>query len=268
MRNDADTAWMKERQIEAMYRARFEERRHATEALDALFTDMSAGRDTCKRAWIVGVAHPRVPHLSERLTREGAQAVLDRAEGLALTYANTRGIHPLANVERHNPRLGLRRWVCVNTATNERSRWKEAWLAIHHDGSVSLAAAVGGHPKSGEEHFGGHQIESYAIECAVADLMALVRATAEATGNDEYDLRVGIQWTGGEPLTILTKDPMGFTFDGVSTPLHQFTPVESTVNAAEADLDYFGHVHDLAQDCVNQGGISYVHLICPPTRDS
>lgn len=41
MRNDSDTVWMKERQIEAMYRARFEERRHATEALDALSRRLS-----------------------------------------------------------------------------------------------------------------------------------------------------------------------------------------------------------------------------------
>ncbi|MFF0726042.1 hypothetical protein [Streptomyces sp. NPDC004134] len=39
VRNDSDTVWMKERQIEAMYRARFGERRHATEALDALVAD-------------------------------------------------------------------------------------------------------------------------------------------------------------------------------------------------------------------------------------
>src|SRR3546814_6037150 len=32
IRNDADTAWMKERQIEAMYRARFNERLRATDA--------------------------------------------------------------------------------------------------------------------------------------------------------------------------------------------------------------------------------------------
>ena len=30
LRNDSDTVWMRERQIEAMYRTRFEERRHAT----------------------------------------------------------------------------------------------------------------------------------------------------------------------------------------------------------------------------------------------
>jgi predicted HTH transcriptional regulator len=49
VRNDSDTVWMKERQIEAMYRARFDERRHAAEALNALSTEASAGRDTGKR---------------------------------------------------------------------------------------------------------------------------------------------------------------------------------------------------------------------------
>ncbi len=35
-----------------------------------------------------------------------------------------------------------------------------------------------------------------AIECAIADVMGLIRTTAEATGNDEYEARVGIDWTG------------------------------------------------------------------------
>ncbi|MGW6262387.1 AlbA family DNA-binding domain-containing protein [Streptomyces sp. NPDC055085] len=270
LRSDADTVWMKERQIEAMYRARFEERRHATEALDALHTDVSTGRDTQERAWLMGVAHPRVPRHPERLTRESARAVLNRTERLALKYASQRGMHPLQNVDTPNPRPGLRRWVCVNTATSERSRWKEAWLSIHHDGSVTLAAVVGGHPAPdvGGGHYADHQIESYAIECAVADLMALLRATAEATGNDEYDLRIGIEWAGSEPLTILAKDQMGYTYADNSIPLHRFAPVSTTVNAREPDLDYFWHVHDLAQDCVNQGGVSYVHLICLPERDT
>ena len=96
--------------------------------------------------------------------------------------------------------------------------------------------------------------------------MALIRATAEATGNDEYDVRVGINWTGGQPLTILTKDNVGLTYAGVSTPVHRYTPVETTVNAVDPAPDYHWHVHDLAQDCVNQGGISNVLIIRPPAR--
>lgn len=267
VRNDSDTVWMKERQIEAMCRARFEERRHATEALDALFGEAAAGRDSDKRAWLIAVAHPRIPRFRDRLTRDEARGVLTKTVELALTYAGRGGVHPLENVDRDNPRPGLRRWVAVNTATGERSIWKEAWISIHHDGSVTVAAAVGGYRMSSDGYFDGWQVESVAIECAIADLTALVRTTAEATDNDEYDVRLGIEWNGEQPLTILTKDNMGFTYDGISTPLPRFTPVETTINAAEPALDFYWHVHHFAQDCVNQGGISNVLMIQPPVRD-
>ncbi|MGO1412012.1 MULTISPECIES: AlbA family DNA-binding domain-containing protein [Micrococcales] len=266
VRNDADTVWMKERQIEAMYRARFDERRHATEALDALFTEAAGGRNTHERAWLIAVAHPRAPRLSERLTRDQARDVLTKAKSMGEFYAGKGGVHPLDNVEHYNPRPGLRRWIAVNTTT-DRSIWREAWAGIHHDGSVTVAAAVGGHRMSSDGHFEGFQVQSAAIECGIADLMGLVRATAEATGNDEYEVRVGIEWAGKAPLSILTIDNFGQTFDGVSTPLHHYTPVETSVNAIEAPLDYYWHVHDLAQDCVNQGGVSNVRMIHPPDRD-
>lgn len=263
IRNDADTVWMKERQIEGMYRARFEERRHASEALDGLFAEISAGRDVDKRAWLTGVARPRIPRIGERPTRDEARTLLETSKNLTLRYSDRRGVHPLENVEVLNPRPGLRRWVAVNSATSEHGRWREAWVTIHHDGSVTLAAAVGGHRSGSDEYLGGWQVESAAIEGAVADLMALVRVIAEATGNDEYDLRVGIAWTGEEPLSILTKDQMGFPFDGTSTPLHRYTPVETTVDALGSDPDFLDHIQDLARDCLNQGGISNLRVIRP-----
>lgn len=97
--------------------------------------------------------------------------------------------------------------------------------------------------------------------------MALVRTTAETTDNDEYDVRVGIEWTGAQPLTILTVDNFGSAYDGASVPVRRYTPVETTVNAVEPALDYFWHVYGLAQDCVNQGGVSNVRMIPPPERD-
>ncbi|PWR08968.1 hypothetical protein DKT68_13305 [Micromonospora acroterricola] len=57
IRNDADTVWMKERQIEAMYRARFDERRRSTEVLDKLYAESGAMRLPDSPAWIVAVAH-------------------------------------------------------------------------------------------------------------------------------------------------------------------------------------------------------------------
>ncbi|MFE6920981.1 helix-turn-helix domain-containing protein [Nocardia sp. NPDC057663] len=267
LRNDSDTVWMKERQIEAMYRARFDERRHATEALDNLFVEAARGRNIGERAWLVAVGHPRVPRFQNRLTREEVRQVLRQAESVTSGYTSGGGVHPLASVDGLNPRPGLRRWVAANTATGDRSVWKEAWASIHHDGSVTIAAAVGGHPSGSGSYFDGWQVESSAIEAGVADLMALVQATAEATGNDEYDIRVGIEWAGQHPLTLLTTERYGYTYDGQSTPLYGYTPVETSVNTTESLADLFWHVHDLARDCVNQGGISEVRLIRPPARD-
>lgn len=273
VRNDSDTVWMKERQIEAMYRARFDERRHATEALDALYAEASAGRDTCDRAWLIAVAHPRIPLFQERMTREVARKVLSKAEKVTLSFVRKRGVHPLNSVDRSNPRPGLRRWVAVNSATSQHSAWKEAWASVHHDGSVTLSAAIGGHPggrdwDSGLRYFEGWEVESTSIECAVADLLALLRCGAEATGADEYDVRVGIEWEGGHPLTILTQDTMDFTYRDVSTPLHRYSPVETTINAQSSEADFSRHVYDLAQDCVNQGGISNLLLIRPPAQEA
>jgi hypothetical protein len=274
VRNDSDTVWMKERQIEAMYRARFEERRHATEALNALYAEASAGRDTRDRSWLIAVAHPRIPRLQDRMTRETARRILSKAEKVTLSFASNRGVHPLESVDRMNPRPGLRRWVAVNAATSPHSNWKEAWASIHHDGSVTLSAAVGGHPSgrswdsTGISYFEGYEVESTAIECAVADLMAVLRTTAEAIGTDEYDIRVGIEWEGGDSLLILTQDTMGFTYRDVSIPLHRYSPVETTVNAQGSDAEFARQVHDLAQDCVNQGGISNLLLIQPPSPEA
>lgn len=264
IRNDSDTVWMKERQIEAMYRARFDERRHATEALDNLYVEAAAGRGG-QRAWLVAVAHPRVPRLQDRLTREGAKAVLSQARGRGLLYTDgADGVYPLENMDLGNPRPGLRRWVAPTTTTGEQSVWKESWASLHFDGSVSLAAAVGGYPGRAARYFEGWQVWSSAIELAVADYMALVRSAAEATDNDEYDLRVGIKWTGDHPLSIFTTDQLGYPYDGSSTPLHTYTAVDMSVNATASELDFHWCVHNLAQDCVNQGGISNLQKIRPP----
>ena len=179
VRNDADTEWMKERQIEASYRARLDDRRHATEALANMYEEAVTNWSTGERAWLIAVARPRLPFAAAtRPTKEDARAVIVEAESLALTFAGQGGIHPLANVDRYNPRPGLRRWNLVNEATESKTAWKAAWAAVHHDGSVGLAGAIGGHHMR-EGELDGHQIESSAIECAVADFMALIRAESK-----------------------------------------------------------------------------------------
>ncbi len=54
-------------------------------------------------------------------------------------------------------------------------------MGIHQDGSVTVAATVGGHRKNAHEYLDGWQVRSDSVECAVADFMALVRAMAKKT---------------------------------------------------------------------------------------
>ena len=97
--------------------------------------------------------------------------------------------------------------------------------------------------------------------------MALIHITATHTANSEYDVRIGVAWDGAEPLRILTVDNFNRTYDGVSTPLHRYTPVEMTIDARKSGSEYLQYVHDLARDCVNQGGISNLRLINSPQAD-
>lgn len=41
----------------------------------------------------------------------------------------------------------------------------------------------------------------------------------------------------------------------------------STVTAGSDDIDFRRQVHDIAQDCPNQDGITRPEMICPPTRN-
>jgi hypothetical protein len=137
VRNDADTVWMKERQIEAMYRARFDERRHATDSLDRIYSDAAVGRDTAQRAWFIAVAQPRIPVMRQaRLSRDDARTVFQEARALTLQLARRDGLRPIEAMEMLNPRpvcaagsrlapalprqVSTQRQACTTTA---RARW-------------------------------------------------------------------------------------------------------------------------------------------------
>ena len=148
----------------------------------------------------------------------------------------------------------------------DSQRWKEAWISIHDNGSVSLTAAVGGHRGSRSEYNGDHIVESRDVEVAIADFMGLIRESGLRLGMDEYDVKVGIEWNKVEQLEIWTVDGRNYQYSGSTIPRAQFTPVELTVRANAEAIDFYWQVHDLALDCVNQGGIARVHTISPPSR--
>jgi len=262
IRNDADTVWMKERQIEQTYRARFDERSHSAEALTNLRAEAGQGRDSQLRAWLIAVARPRVPFTPpERPSKEDVQKIVDRARNYTLNWIGSGGVHPIVSLA-HNPRPGLRRWNLINSADG-KSVWRESWAAIHHDGSVTLATAIGGQ-RTNRDELPGWQISAQAIEAAVADFMALVRAVSDHHGLGEYEVQVAIDYDGPKSLLIVTIDGNGFRYDGTSVPLTVYSPVSTTVQAGASSGEFYRQMYALAEDCVNQGGISNLLLIPAP----
>lgn len=267
IRNGAETVWMKERQIEAMYRARFDERRHAAEALDNIYAEMVAGRDFRKHAWLIAVAKPRLPATSAPPDRTEASNMLNDARAHALDFAKNNAEHPITNINFADPRPGLRRWNAVPLALGSDWLWKEARVAIHNDGTVVLATAIGGYPHLRENQT-GNQILPDRIEACIADFMALVRVAGHRFGTSEYEVRVGIEGNRNSGILIGTSPlPVGRD-GGDSVPLPRFTPVDMTVVADSDDRSFHRQLHSLAQDCVNQGGISTLDVINPPLDDA
>lgn len=267
LRNDADTEWMKERQIEAAYRVRLEERRRADKLLTQLYDETATNWNSDQRALVVAVARPRsLSTNTVRKERAEARSIFSSAERLGRIFSSDSGIHPLENVV-NNPRPGLRRWVAINASTADSARWRGACASIHDNGSVSMTATVGGHRSTSSKMMRDSQVDSAAIESAVGDFMALIRTWSKELGLGEYEVRIGIEWPSSAPLLIQTVDQSGYPFDGTSVPLNRYTPVEVTVNSAASDPEFFRQVHQIAEDCVNQGGITNLRMIRPPALE-
>ncbi|WP_157979631.1 hypothetical protein [Kribbella monticola] len=99
------------------------------------------------------------------------------------------------------------------------------------------------------------------MERFTASLMALLRSSAEHHGTRDYEVKMGVEWTGDEPLIIETIDNVGYPYDGGSIPLHRYAPVMASVRTDVGESDFLDQVRDLATDAVNQGGIQYLQAI-------
>lgn len=78
---------------------------------------------------------------------------------------------------------------------------------------------IGGH-RCGREYFEGSQVPTSAVKCVVADFTALVRIVARNLATPEYDVGIGIAWSGGAPLMFGSTDALGREYAGASAPLH------------------------------------------------
>lgn len=248
-RSGSDTEWMKERRIEQMYRARFDERRHANEAVDALYQQALAGHDTNERAWLVGVAHPRVPRLGVKLDRNGAREIFAAADDRAQRLTRDRNVPAFEVADILNPRSGLRRWIAPGPLEGT-NLWRDAWLSVHDDGSAVIALAVGGARVGIDRHLAGSAVLSVQVEQGVACLMGLLQATSAAVGTTEYTVRLGIEHGGAKLHMMQTHDDTR-----ASVPVTKFIPVEASVSAGLPEKAFLSQAREIATDCVNQGGV-------------
>jgi hypothetical protein len=259
VRNNADTEWMKERQLELMYRARLEERRNSTDALDHLYREIAAGQPNAGPACLIAAARPRMPRSGQRIDRDRARRILSDAVPVGLSFVgrDPYGAHPLDFVDQHNPRIGFRRWTAPNTATNERTRCFASRIGVHDDGSVTVAATVGGQALTSSGQFESYEINASSVECCIADLLALIRVSSSELGTGDYELQLGFEWPGKPATDLVMLFPSrGFGPDreGVAS-LSTTAPLITTIRTDLDDAAYRDQVIDLAIDVLNTGGI-------------
>lgn len=255
IRNNADTVWMREPQIERLYRTRLDDRRGAGQRLDQDYQHARRQHVTDERVWIIGIARPRIAlPTTTHMTQGHAGHVIDQAARLIRLFApNARWRQPLNSVATF-PRPGLRRWVGPPTNISDIGTWNEAWAGVHFDGSVSLASAVGGMPIDRSHSAPSTTIKSPRLELFVADLFALVKQAASMLNLSEYELRIGIEHDNPEPLHINSVDRNGYELDP-TLPVQHFIPVDTTVRADVSDESYLDQIRQAALDVVNQAGI-------------
>lgn len=265
VRNGADTVWMSERDLEAAYRDRLNERRNATEALDRMFADALTWADPADRAWGVAVARPRVPApVAAKPDRDVLRHVIGQGNSIGTRMAfNDRQV--LDSVDLRNPRLGLRRWEARN-GTGTHMPWVNAHATVYFDGSVAIAAALGGEHGVNDARKGNHEFTSNRLEVLTYNTFGLIKAAADQFGGHEYELRLGVEWEGSERLLIIEQNRYGQSYLTQSVPLARFHPVTGIVDASTDEDGIREQARGFATDCVNQGGIEHLNAFTEGTN--
>lgn len=264
VRNGSDTVWMNERQIEAMYRTRFDERRRAAESLDGYYAEAAEQVGSSDRPWLIAVAHPRIPDVLARPTRDDARKMFEHAASHVTKLVDRRGTHVLETTDTHNPRPGLRRWTAADHTRDSSRPWCGSWASVHHDGSASVVGPIGGRRTGEDSRCEPHEVVQWELENAVSDLSALIHAGHKVLGHKEYDMRIGIEWHGPDPLRILELGWDGHVYEGRSIPLRRYSPVTTTMTPAVSQADFQRQVRMLAEDCINQGGLTELIVVKEP----
>lgn len=250
VRHGADTGWLPESEIARLYQQRFATSREQRQMLLDLYgrtSDLAASNGY----WAVAVARPTTETVTVPMENQDvsqfANRLVNQRDNL---WGYTRPETPLgAYFSNVYPRRGFRSWRYVLLA-DETNR-PESYLGFHDDGSVSALVNL---PVTEEN---GTAVDAFFVEAFVADFMLAVRGMSKRSGSGLYDLRLGIEWGGSEPLRLHRQHDFA-TFDPL--PVSKFVPVDATVDFSDDDV-FFDHVEAIGQDCLNQAGIVSLNVI-------
>lgn len=252
IRHGADTDWLPESEIARLYQQRFNAARQRRDLLLEHYERTSELAGT-SGFWAIGVARPvtrtvTAPMESQDVSRF-ARRLVDQSGEL---WDYNREKMPL--IVGGDPRRGFRSWRCL-TLSKEGGH-PESCLAFHDDGEVSALVNLPVQEK-------GRSVHASLIEAFVADLMLAVRGVSKKHGSPEYDIRVGIEWEGSEPLRLYRPYEIG-SFEPL--PVTKFVPVEATMDLSDNSA-FFNNAEVVAEDCLNQAGIRDLKII-PDGRDT
>lgn len=247
IRYGAQTAFMRERDIERAYQARWAGR-HAQDALLAERADhLLGGLDLEARTWMVAVAVPKQPrptHL-RRMPRQTATDILLKLMRSSPHLVDRRQVD--VNV---NPRAGLRRWRTSGGSGTSRP----VVVELFDDGGVAFAVA--GRPPR-DDQGNPADIHMMLVQHFVANAMWLTRLAAEHLHIDSaYDLVVRVETNLPEPFVFRGYDGYGIPLDDdLLTPMRRFSPVTATIEPLGSIAEARRALHELALDVINQSGL-------------
>lgn len=256
IRNHADTEWMRERQLEDLYRLRLSQRANTDRVIDELYDELADG-PTDKFATLVIAAQPRGHRVTSLAPDKYAAEQAGRsARNLAATWrSGPPRRRPFEVLDVQDPRRRMRRWEFLGNSEATAPQWGDAWMSLHDNGAVSLKYALGGHRVNADVSASGSHVRADFLELAIADFMGLLRVAAARSGLTEpYTTVLGIEWSGTAALGIAWTDRSGSEYSP-PIPLPRFRKIRTEVRVDVTDDVFADQVSELALDALNQGGL-------------
>ncbi|KRF25355.1 helix-turn-helix domain-containing protein [Phycicoccus sp. Soil803] len=249
IRYGAQTEFMREREIERAYRARFDSYAGLDATLDERIEQLRQVVSGPDRVWMIGSAVPLQPRPLHqgRVERNVIVDLLTTYE-TGSPYSAER---PSAGSFSINPRRGLRRWRAYEALAGRAERVIE----VHDDGGVGIADynwASGGRDGFKNNHIGMSEVLLFA-----SNLVSLLVATARALQLDSgYVLRLTMFTDSPDAIYVRSLDRQGrpVPLDQLA-PIPRFIPVDGAIEPTSGDEAILSALREIATDLVNQGGI-------------